>query len=93
MQFRRFLDGGRIELDNNSVERAIRPQTITRKNALFAGSEAGGDTWATIATLLATAPLDDVDPNAWLTQTLARIAAGWPNKDMDALMPWNFKRP
>nr|WP_084678893.1 transposase [Methylocystis sp. ATCC 49242] len=91
-EFRRFLEDGRVELDNNSVERAIRPQTITRKNALFAGSEAGGQTWATIASLLATARLNDVDPNAWLTQTLERIAAGWPNKNIDALLPWNFSR-
>ncbi len=61
-EFERFLEDGRIEIDNNSVERAIRPQTITRKNALFAGSEAGGHTWATIASLLATARLNDVDP-------------------------------
>jgi transposase len=57
---------------------------------LFAGSEAGGKTWATIASLLATARLNDVDPSAWLTQTLERIAAGWPNKNIEALMPWNF---
>jgi len=91
-EFRRFLDDGCVELDNNTVERAIRPITITRKNALFAGSEAGGSTWATIASLLATARLNDVDPNAWLTQTLERIAADWPNKDIDALLPQNFKR-
>jgi hypothetical protein len=90
-EFGRFLEDGRIEIDNNSVERAIRPQTITRKNALFAGSEAGGHTWATIASLLATARLNDIDPNAWLAQTLERIAQGWPNKDIDALLPWNFK--
>ncbi len=89
-EFRRFLEDGRAELDNNSVERAIRPQTIIRKNALFAGSEAGGQTWAAIASLLATARLNDIDPNAWLTQTLERIAAGWPNKNIDALLPWNF---
>lgn len=92
VEFRRFLEDGRVEIDNNSVERAIRPQTITRKNALFAGSEAGGQTWATIASVLATARLNDVDPNAWLTQTLERIAAGWPNKNIDALLPWNFSR-
>ena len=91
VEFERFLEDGRIEIDNNSVERAIRPQTITRKNALFAGSEAGGHTWATIASLLATARLNDVDPNVWLTQTLERIAQGWPNKDIDALLPWSFK--
>jgi len=53
--FERFLTDGRIELDSNIVERAIRPQTITRKNSLFAGSDGGGQTWATIATLLQTA--------------------------------------
>ncbi len=93
VEFSRFLDDRRVEIDNNSVERAIRPHTIVRKNALFAGSEAGGETWATIAALLATARLNDVDPAAWLTQTLERIPAGWPNKEIDALMPWNFVKP
>jgi transposase len=50
-------------------------------------------TWATIASLLATARLNDVDPNGWLTQTLERIATGWLNKDIDALLPQNFARP
>ena len=85
----RFLDNGRIELDTNIVERVIRPQTITRKNALFAGSDGGGRTWATVATLLVTAKLNGVDPYAWLKITLERIADGWPNRDIDALMPWN----
>jgi transposase len=66
--------------------------TITRKNALFAGSDGGGATWATIATLLATARLNDVDPQAWLALTLERIAAGWPNRDLDALLPWNVRQ-
>jgi len=87
----RFLGDGRIEIDSNTVERAIRPQTITRKNALFAGSHGGGRTWATIATLLQTAKMNDVDPHAWLTQTLERIAQGWPISQIDALMPWHFK--
>jgi transposase len=87
----RFLTDGRIEIDSNIVERAIRPQTITRKNALFAGSHGGGRSWGTIATLLQTAKMNDVDPNAWLTQTLERIAQGWPISQIDALMPWNFK--
>ncbi len=87
----RFLEDGRIEIDSNIVERAIRPQAITRKNALFAGSDGGGRTWATIATLLTTAKMNGVDPNAWLTQTLERIANGWPNSQIDDLMPWNFK--
>ncbi|WOH54504.1 MULTISPECIES: transposase [unclassified Bradyrhizobium] len=81
----------RVEIDSNIVERAIRPQTITRKNALFAGSAGGGRTWATLATLLQTAKMNDVDPHAWLTQTLERIAQGWPISNIDQLMPWNFK--
>jgi transposase len=88
----RFLADGRIELDSNTVERAIRSQTITRKNSLFAGSDGGGRTWATIATLLATAKMNNVDPHAWLTQTLERIANGWPNSDIDGLMPWHYQR-
>lgn len=89
--FERFLHDGRIDIDNNTVERTIRPQTITRKNALFAGSDGGGRTWATLATLLATAKLNNVDPHVWLKLTLERIASGWPNRELDALMPWNYR--
>ncbi|MCP1909567.1 hypothetical protein J2R96_002047 [Bradyrhizobium elkanii] len=84
--FERFLTDGRIELDSNIVERAIRPQTITKKNSLFVGS---GQTWATIATLLQTAKINNIDPFAWLALTLQRIAKGWPSSQLDALMPWN----
>lgn len=87
----RFLTDGRVEIDSNIVERAIRPQTITRKNSLFAGSEGGGRTWATVATLLQTAKMNGVDPLYWLSQTLVRIAQGWPVSEIEALMPWNFK--
>lgn len=87
----RFLMDGRIEIDSNIVERAIRPQTITRNNSLFAGSEGGGRTWATLATLLQTCRMNSVDPLNWLSQTLTRIAQGWPIADIEALMPWNFK--
>ena len=87
----RFVLDGRVELDSNTVERAIRPQTITRKNSLFAGSDGGGRTWATIASLLATAKMNNVDPHAWLTQTLERIANGWPNREIEVLMPWNYR--
>lgn len=89
--FGRFVEDGRIEIDSNIVERAIRPQAILRKNALFAGSDGGGRTWATIATLLMTARLNAVDPQAWLTQTLERLANGWPDSRIDELMPWNFQ--
>jgi transposase len=89
--FERFLHDGRLDIDNNTVERTIRPQTITRKNSLFAGSDGGGRTWSILATLLATAKLNTVDPNAWLKLTLERIANGWPNRELDALMPWNYR--
>ena len=90
-EFKRFLDDGRVDIDNNSMERTIRPQTITRKNALFAGSVAGGQAWAKIASLPVTARLNDINATAWLTLTLERIAKGWPNKQIDELLPWNFK--
>ena len=87
----RFLDDGRVEINSNIVERAIRPQAITRKNSLFAGSAGGGRTWASIATVLQTCKMNGVDPNAWAKQTLEQIANRWPNKDIEALMPRNFK--
>lgn len=84
----RFLDDGRIELDSNTVERAIRPLALNRKNALFAGSDDGGDHWAVIASLIETAKLNGVDPQAWLADTLARLAAGHSARRLDDLMPW-----
>jgi transposase len=86
----RFLDDGRIELDNNSVERTIRPLALIRKNALFAGSDAGGDHWAIIASLIETAKLNAVDPQAWLTDTLTKLANGHRRKQLSELMPWNY---
>jgi len=86
-----FLDDGRVEIDSNIVERAIRPQAITRKNSLFAGSAGGGRTWASIATMLQTCKMNGVDPYAWAKLTLERVANRWPNSDIEALMPWNFK--
>ena len=72
----RFLDDGRIELDNNSVERAIRPVALGRKNHLFAGSDGGGDRWAVVASLLATAQLNNVEPFAYLRDVLERMLEG-----------------
>lgn len=88
----RFLDDGRIELDSNAVERAIRPLALNRKNALFAGSDDGGDHWAVIASLIETAKLNGADPQAWLADTLGRLAAGHPATALDALMPWHHAR-
>jgi transposase len=86
-----FLEDGRAELDSNTVERAIRPIALNRKNALFAGSDDGGDNWAIIASLIETAKLNSVDPLAWLTHTLERLARGHSSQELDQLMPWRFK--
>lgn len=85
-----LLDDGRIELDSNAVERSIRPLALNRKNALFAGSDDGGDHWAVIASMIETAKLNRVDPQAWLTETLAKLAAGHRNDRLGELMPWNY---
>ena len=84
----RFLNDGRIDLDNNTVERSIRPLALNRKNALFAGSDEGGDNWAVIATLIENCKLSGIDPNAWLTATLSSLANGHPANRVGELMPW-----
>jgi hypothetical protein len=86
----RFLDDGRIELDNNPVERAIRPVALGRKNHLFAGSGGGADRWAIVASLLATAKLNDVEPYAYLRDVLERMTHGHPVNRLDDLLPWNW---
>ena len=88
----RFIDDGRIELDNNAVERSIRPIALNRKNALFAGSDGGAEHWATIASLIETCKLNDVDPLAYLTDVITRIANGHPNSAIDQLLPWAYIR-
>ena len=84
----RFLDDGRIELDNNSVERAMRPVCLSRKNSLFAGSDEGGENWACLASLIETCKLNRVNPQAYFTDLLTRLVSGWPQKRNDELMPW-----
>jgi transposase len=87
-----YLDDGRLELDTNTVERAMRPVALGRKNALFAGADAGGKHWAIVATLIQSAKLNDVDPLAWLTDVLERIVAGrTKNHELATLLPWNWK--
>jgi len=86
----RFLDDGRIGLDTNTVERAIRPVTLGRKNHLFAGSDGGSERWATVSTLISTAKLNDVEPQAWLTDVLQRLKDGHPINRIDYLLPWNW---
>ncbi|MBB3359580.1 MULTISPECIES: IS66 family transposase [unclassified Novosphingobium] len=84
----RFLDDGRIDLDSNSVERSIRPLALNRKNALFAGSDEGGDNWAVIATLIENCKLSGINPHTWLTKTLTKLANGHPANSVGQLMPW-----
>ena len=86
-----FLDDGRIELDNNIVERSIRPLALTRKNSLFAGSDGGADHWAILASLIETAKLNDIDPQAYITSVITRIVDGHPQSQIDQLMPWNYR--
>jgi transposase len=87
----RFVDDGRIEIDSNVVERAIRPIALNRKNALFAGSDGGGENWAIIASLIETCKLNDVDPQAYLSEVLAKIVAGHLMTKIDELLPWAHK--
>lgn len=84
----RFLDDGRIDLDSNTVERSIRPLALNRKNALFAGSDDGGDNWAVIATLIENCKISGINPHTWLTDTLASLANGHPANSVSELMPW-----
>jgi transposase len=88
--FARFLDDGRICLTNNAAERALRDIAIGRKAWLFAGSERGGERAAMIYTLIMTAKLNGVDPQAWLADVLARIAEH-PAHRLGELLPWNWR--
>lgn len=85
-----FVDDGRIEIDNNVVERSIRPIALNRKNALFAGSDGGAEHWATIASLIETCKLNAVDPQIYLADVLTRIVNGHLNSRTDDLLPWHY---
>jgi transposase len=89
----RFLDDGRIELDTNTVERAIRPLCLSRKNALFASGDDGGRRWAAAASLVETCKLNGVDPQRYFADLLTRLVDGWPNSRIDDLMPWRWAKP
>ena len=86
----RFLEDGRLELDTNPVENAIRPVALTRKNALFAGHEVGAQNWALLASIVATCKLNDVDPVTYIANTLQAILDGHSQSRIDELMPWRF---
>lgn len=85
-----FLEDGRIEIDNNTVERSIRPLALNRKNALFAGSDGGAQHWAVIASLIETCKLTGVEPYAYLNDVMTRIVNGHPQSRLDELLPWAY---
>ena len=88
-RLRPYLDHGILELDNNTAERSMRPIALGRKNYLFMGSEGGGKAAAIAYTLIETAKLNGVDPQAWLTDTLVRIADHKITR-IDELLPWRY---
>jgi transposase len=88
--FTRFLDDGRVCLSNNAAERALRGIALGRKSWLFCGSDRGGQRAAAMYSLIITAKMNDVDPQAWLADVLARIATH-PAHRLDELLPWNWK--
>jgi len=87
--FIRFLDDGRLCMSNNAAERELRAVALGRKNWTFAGSDEGGRRAAAIYTLIATAKLNDIDPQAWLAEMLARLP-DHPAKRIHELLPWNW---
>ena len=88
--FTRFLDDGRLCLSNNAAERELRAVAVGRKNWTFAGSDEGGRRAAAIYTLIATAKLNGIDPQAWLANVLARLP-DHPAKRIAELLPWNWR--
>ena len=88
----RFATDARLEADNNIAENAIRPIALGRRNWLFAGSNTGGERAAALYSILQTAKLNNLNPEAYLADTLARIAAGHPINRIDELMPWAHQR-
>ena len=87
-----FLSNGRVEIDNNTVERTIRPIALNRKNALFAGHDAGAQNWAVIASLIETCKLNGIEPHAYLSAVLTAIAQGHKQTDINELLPWNYAK-
>lgn len=88
-----YTGDGRIGIDNNPAERSLRTIALTRKNFLFLGSEAGGKRAADLYTVLETARLNGLNPEAWLADTIDRMAKGHPINRLDELLPWNWREP
>jgi len=86
----RYVEDGRLSIDNNLSERLLRGIAVTRKNFLFLGSDAGGERAAVIYTIAETAKLNGLDPEAYIAAVLDRMARGQPISRLDDLLPWNF---
>ena len=87
----RFLDDGRLEIDNNIAKRAMRSIAVGRRNWLFAGSKIGGERAAAIYSVIETCKLNGINPQTYIADTIAKIAADWPASRWDELMPWKWQ--
>ena len=88
-KMRRYLEFGQVEIDNNLVENTIRPLALLRKNALFAGSEFGGEMMAVVSSLIATCKMNGVEPHAYFTWVFEKVAKKLPLAEYQTLLPWN----
>lgn len=89
---RLFLPDGRIEVDSNTVERSMRPIVMGRRNSFFSGSEGGAESWAILASIVNTAKLHELEPQAYLADVLERIASGrTKSHQLHELLAWNWK--
>jgi transposase len=89
----RYVDDGRLSIDNNLAERLLRGIAVTRKNFLFLGSDSGGDRAAILYTVIESARLNGLDPEAYLASVLTRLTSGHPNNRLHELLPWSFIPP
>jgi len=87
----RYCDDGGIQIDNNAAERALRCVALGRRNWTFCGSDRGGERAAAIYTLIASAKLNDIDPEGWLADVLRRIN-DHPASKLDELLPWRWQQ-
>lgn len=85
-----YTDDGRLEIDNNPAENALRGIAVGRKNWLFAGADCGGERAAAMYSVLETTKLNGVNPQEWLANVLDRVGKGHPINRIDELLPWNW---
>ncbi len=83
-----YLEEGRIEMDTNAVERAMRPIKLTAKNSLFSGCDDGAEHWSMLASFIETCKLNQVNAESWLADVPTKLANGWPEAKLEELLPW-----